>query len=367
MQRVRLALRSGGFGQIGTGFADILDFIPLPTLEFAVHKGGSERAITEVFCLTNGCVDRMLGQRMLDGGTVAQRVKQVVLRFLEQGFHVACLGGEEPGEPTLLARSAFQVPVGLAFLIQRSLWRSLALLPSSKWDSDCDVQNLLREVRNAANACDLKGEAIPTFVPATELQPANSFFSTLADDLCEWSRAILNTAADPDVTASGLEQYVIWLNSMREATCKSRNVAHVWEHVVSRSGKRVMGGDFSKLAESHGRYRALFLIQCVLLAFEVKSSSSLAIVMQRAFAVLPEFWSTTLAQCFNLEYMPSGATISRSRLYLDASFMLYMRERHEELICASSVFFVLMDSSPQGFQNWMMSEACSCPTVLLSV
>ena len=354
LDQPRLALRSSEFGQVGTAFVEVVDFIPLQIPEFGVHRGGAERAVTEVFQLTDSCVARMMTQTMLDGTTVADRVQEAVQKLARHNIRVANL--QDDG--TCLPSSALQLPVGLCFLIRNALWQSLVLVPNSKWDLDCDVLGLLQEVKLAAAQCDMKGQSLKTFVPPEDLQPVHHFFSTLADDLCEWSRAIISSSSDEDCTASDLEQYVIWLNSMREATSQHRAMAHVWE-AVTANGKRLLGGDFNKLTGAHGRYRALFLIQCVLLAFELKSSSSLAVGLQRAFAVLPDIWSKTLQQCFSVQCTPSGATISRSRLYLDAAFMLHMRERHEHLTQKSSVFFVLMDSSPQGFQNWMMSEASS--------
>ena len=362
-KHIRLALRSSDFGEVGTSFVDIVTFIPLRTPEYGVHQGGAERATTEVFQLTSACAERMLSQTMLDGSKVADRVNDVTRSLLEQGFQVSGVTLAESGDATLAPQSAIQIPVGLCFLIQNSLWRTLAVVPTGKWDMDCDVLGLLKEVKAVALQCESRGQSLETFLPLEGLRPTNTFFSMLADDLCEWSRAILNASEDSEATAAGLERYVLWLNTMREATCKQRTLTHVWEPVFSKAGKRLMGGDFSKLAGSHGRYRALFLIQCVLLALEVKCSSSLGVALQRAFAVLPEIWSKTLSECFAVQCVPSGATISRSRLYLDAAFMLYMREQHEEQISRGSVFFCLMDSSPQGFQNWMMSEAPKSQTV----
>ena len=355
-------MRSSGFGTVGTAFAEIITFIPLASPEYGVHRGGAERATTEVFELTDSCVLRMMSQVMLDGASVSDRISAVVKSLLEQELEVSGVEYAESGDAIVVPRSALQLPLGLCFLIQASLWRTLASLPTSKWDANCDVLGLLQEAKASAEKCESRGQSIATFVPVDGFQPSNHFFSMLADDLCEWSRAILRGSSDPDATANGLEQYIIWLNSMREASCKQRTMAHVWEPVYSKMGKRLMGGDFSRLAGSHGRYRALFLIQCVLLALEVKSSSSLGVALQRAFAVLPDVWGKTLSECFSVKYMPSGATISRSRLYLDAAFMMYMRAQHQEWVRNSSVFFVLMDSSPQGFQNWMMSEASSPKT-----
>ena len=347
---VRLALRSSDFGTAGTGFANILHFISLPTPEYAVHRGGGERALTECFQVTEGCLGRMLQQSMLDGRTVQSRVQEVVDLLLQSGTPVA--NGSVSVEGGLrVTDSCLQIPVGLCFLIKSSCWRTLALAHNSKWDVGCDALPLLQEVRAAASTCELKGYSLQTFLAATELQPVHQLFNRLADDLCEWGRAIVAGSADPQATTADLEQYVIWLNSMREATVKKRILEHAWESIGRGSV-----GRFNKISQSHGRYRAIFLIQCVLLAFHLKSSSTLGMALQRAFALLPEIWSKTLSECFSVEVLPSGATISRARLYLDAAYMLYMREEHERLLQGGACFYALMDSSPQGFQNWLMSE-----------
>ena len=348
-------MRSRGFGQTGTNFADIIDFVPLQVPEFAVHQGGAERAWTEVFELTDACTSRLLNQSMLDGSSTADRIAEIVRRFVQDGVSVA---GLDLGQASALRpTSALQLTPGLCFLVWQKIWRTIALVPGSRWDAGCDIGQLLLDVRSQARGCEKQGQSLTTFLPPTELQPAHQFFNLLADDLCEWGRAIISSSTDPDTTASELEQYVIWLNSMREATSTKRVLEHIWEPIFSADGKRLQAGRFSKVTQSHGRYRTLFLIQCVLLAFQLKSSSSVAVSLQRAFAVLPDIWRKTLDSCFSVEFAPSGATISRSRLYLDTAFMLYARDKLCKLTEEGSAFFVLMDSSPQGFQNWMMTEA----------
>ena len=356
--RFRLALHSQTFGTIGMGFAEILQFIRLPNPEFAVHRGGAERATTEGFRLTAACVDRMLQQQMRDGNAVHVRVREVAQRLLQEGVqqqdhlgNVLLSEGLGPAGLGHIFDTALQTPVGICYLVMNSVWHTLAIAPSGKWDPDCDASPLLSEVRRAANACELKGEDLQTFLPASSLQPTHQFFSLLADDLCEWGRAIIAASSTQEDTRESLEQYVIWLNSMREATAKKRVMDHAWE--ASTKGRL---GRFNPVTESHGRYRAIFLIQCVMLSFHLKSSSTVGLALQRAFAVLPDIWQKTLSACFSVECVPSGATISRARLYLDAAFMHYMREKHERLIDEEAVFFALTDSSPQGLQNWLMTE-----------
>ena len=190
------------------------------------------------------------------------------------------------------------------------------------------------------------------------LQPSNQLFTALAEDLCQWASSIVSASSDPELTTNDLEQYVIWLNSLREATCSKRRTAdHAWEKQSSSFSGRAGGrGAFNPSTGTRGRYRTMFLIQCLLFALHLKESSSVARALRRAFAILPDYWCKTLETCFSMESIPSAATISRARLYLDTAYMGFMRKEFSRLIASDSVFFLLMGSSPQGFQNWMMSE-----------
>ncbi|CAE7345990.1 unnamed protein product [Symbiodinium microadriaticum] len=258
-----LALRSRGFGQTGTNFADIIDFVPLQVPEFAVHQGGAERAWTEVFELTDACTSRLLNQSMLDGSSTADRIAEIVRRFVQDGVSVA---GLDLGQASALRpTSALQLTPGLCFLVWQKIWRTIALVPGSRWDAGCDIGQLLLDVRSQARGCEKQGQSLTTFLPPTELQPAHQFFNLLADDLCEWGRAIISSSTDPDTTASELEQYVIWLNSMREATSTKRVLEHIWEPIFSADGKRLQAGRFSKVFGVEGK----LLLHCAGIFFHL--------------------------------------------------------------------------------------------------
>ena len=54
--------------------------------------------------------------------------------------------------------------------------------------------------------------------------------------------------------------------------------------------------------------------------------------------------------------MPSGATISRARLYVDVGFMLLRQDYHDIIMASDPVLYGLVDSSPQGGRNWQLFE-----------
>ena len=54
--------------------------------------------------------------------------------------------------------------------------------------------------------------------------------------------------------------------------------------------------------------------------------------------------------------MPSPATISRYRLFLDHAHMQHMRALHRTMVEAGGVCYGLMDSSPQGRRDYLMQR-----------
>ncbi|OLP98609.1 hypothetical protein AK812_SmicGene18941 [Symbiodinium microadriaticum] len=341
-------------------FADAKDFLreseadisslPMKDLMVRMHAQLAERCTGLAFVRLSG----MMYSSLLDNLTPEQRVT-----LLGLGISVKQAAFDAAGNLCFLPRTAFQIPLGLCYLASHLSWRSLALVPNSKWDADCDAICLHQEVRYFADRCQFQGSAIADFVAPSVLQPSNQLFTALAEDLCQWASSIVSASEDPELTTNDLEQYVIWLNSLREASSSKRRTAdHQWEKQTSSSfsGRAGGRGAFNPSTGTRGRYRTMFLIQCLLFALHLKESSSVARALRRAFAILPDYWCKTLETCFSMESIPSAATVSRARLYLDTAFMGFMRKEFSRLIASDSVFFLLMDSSPQGFQNWMMAE-----------
>lgn len=56
--------------------------------------------------------------------------------------------------------------------------------------------------------------------------------------------------------------------------------------------------------------------------------------------------------------LPSPATLSRGRLYLDVAYMFRMREVHNEVMQSGALIMGMVDSSPQGGRDWVIHECC---------
>lgn len=63
--------------------------------------------------------------------------------------------------------------------------------------------------------------------------------------------------------------------------------------------------------------------------------------------------------------IPSDSVLSRYRIVLDCAFMMWMRDRHRS--SGSQVARCLLtDSSPQGLENWQITE-CFCVTDVVDI
>ena len=80
------------------------------------------------------------------------------------------------------------------------------------------------------------------------------------------------------------------------------------------------------------------------------------VILRRAFSVVPRGVGQAAIEMIDKVGLPSPATLSRARFYADVSFMMAYRDRHAAMVSGGAVFFGLLDSSPQGGRNYLMSE-----------
>jgi hypothetical protein len=104
-------------------------------------------------------------------------------------------------------------------------------------------------------------------------------------------------------------------------------------------------------------YKTGFLLECLVLSFGLRSSSSVGAAMLQAARCLPPVWAASLSGVIQgTKSTPSASTLSRARLYVDVGFMLCMQQEHALLLAESPILFGLVDSSPQGGRNWELLE-----------
>ena len=344
----RLRMRGS---RLGTCFLEVVQYIPLPSPQPAIHKGAAERPNTEVSSLTDQCV-----QRLLDQGNMADENRDGLILHL----------GESPPED-FPCKSAFQVPIGLGQLFYVQRWSTLAVSPTSKWDRDSDIFDLLSRVRKCSKNIENCSAAVAFVAEAAGSSPvAPNTYALLAQDLMSWSSSICASTDNPQETRDLIHRYVLDLNTAHESHSSEAFASYAWELGGAKHGKF-----YNQQLQAFGQYRAAFLLECVMFSFNLRRSGLLKKALIRAVRVLPPFWSSTLEDMLKGGCLPSEATISRARLFLDVAFMLHWQQVWKNQMLAGAtldsksgpgeckcpgVLYLLADSSPQGQQNWFMVE-----------
>ena len=125
--------------------------------------------------------------------------------------------------------------------------------------------------------------------------------------------------------------------------------ANVHEGVLAIRGR--VAATSARLA-----YDALFLVKCMLLVYHLRDAASLRKVLQRSIEiVIPKTFAGVILETLQPGKLqiPSPTKISRSRLTLDAAFMLCQREKHNspERDC---IRYMVADSSVQGHHDFLL-------------
>ncbi len=70
-----------------------------------------------------------------------------------------------------------------------------------------------------------------------------------------------------------------------------------------------------------------------------------------SFNILPQVWKRSWESLMSSEHaVASAATLSRARLTVDISYMVYWQQKYDATLAEQNppVFYLLVDSSPQG-------------------
>jgi hypothetical protein len=181
--------------------------------------------------------------------------------------------------------------------------------------------------------------------------------SCIADNLVRWAPTIIGHARQQgperaDEESNLLEDFVYWLRSADRQLDSGELVSH------SLAFRR--RGHWSAQLGKYFSYRSGFLLECLILSFNLRSASKLHASVHQALRLLPPAWQKSISTILSSSQstMASAATISRSRLTIDIAYMIYMRRQFESLITndRAPVCFAMFDSSPQGGRNWLLGE-----------
>ena len=123
--------------------------------------------------------------------------------------------------------------------------------------------------------------------------------------------------------------------------------------------------NFNDICNERGQFGHQLLANCLIFAFNIRGTStrvSLKLMLKRAFRCGPEFFQQAAERMLDNVLVPSAATLTRARFYIDTAWMLQMRQTHQRIIEGGGVMFGLLDSSPQGGRNWLLAEyTCILP------
>ena len=116
-------------------------------------------------------------------------------------------------------------------------------------------------------------------------------------------------------------------------------------------------------------FAPLFLIHALIFSFHLRSTkktanmkkwghetNALNVVMARALRCFPPEVASLAQLVVQKMVLPSAATMTRARFYLDVAWMLQMSQFHSRLISEGACLYGMLDSSPQGGRNWLMTE-----------
>ena len=275
--------------------------------------------------------------------------------------------------------TVLQLPYEIASLICVDLWKYLALdIRSRVAKSSSMFGSWTAMKRNPYLQDHLKPTRLEhRLEDALEVDSApstnifeQSMFLQMANSLRTWAETIAQNSANVQGTQGQIALYVDWLDECVRALDKERSQA--W--LRTQTGRR--GGDQTQHALAPfqqtvrgNTFAPLFLIHALIFSFHLRSTdktanmkkwghdtSALNVVMARALRCFPPEVASLAQLVVQKMVLPSAATMTRARFYLDVAWMLQMSQFHSRLISEGACLYGMLDSSPQGGRNWLMTE-----------
>ena len=286
------------------------------------HRGQSFQKFV-AFELISECVERALAQHTSQGSTAAEVCQQ-----WKNAYGPAIQNLLDEANPS----SCLQLPCHIAALASKGLWDYLAFPESSRFDRSSDIyrlrEQMLAALQGVQNSDHLRQETLESVKRDGILN--HNMFRTIAESLINWSTAIVSAAANDDDKQERtlrLEQMVAWLEAIEKATDES-------QLLESRLSTRQFG-DWNDELCKFTTYKSGFLLERLVLTFGLRSASTFADTVKQAIRLLPPAWSSTLTSLMQADHsMPSAATLSRARLYIDVGFMIFLQDHFAKVLGA---------------------------------
>ena len=279
-------------------------------------------------------------------------------------------------------------PLGLLLLHQSVSFLAMSnsrLLPPGL----PDIEHILRlrrllQSQHASKPQDRATSSSSSAKPASAALTASSF-QLLVETLDSWTDVMLRgTARDPERREEIFQE----MNMLRRWGCNLAHELHpltvaatklegsklqqgvlgkglrlkarLWGASGREERRRLKKIAGSKVPEFFlsGRYASWFAIHSVMFASFLKNSDRLSGALKQALsmAFAPNI-ASDLLEALGSVALPSAATLSRWRLQFEAASSLLMREDvSQALLSEGLTLHVLIDSSPQGGRDWLLTE-----------
>ena len=181
----------------------------------------------------------------------------------------------------------------------------------------------------------------------------------MANSLRTWAETVAQNSANVQGPQGQIALYVDWLDECVRALDKERSQA--W--LRTQTGRR--GGDQTQHALAPfqqtvrgNTFAPLFLIHALIFSFHLRSikkianmekwgdaTNALNVVMARALRCFPPEVASVAQDVVQKMVLPSAATMTRARFYLDVAWMLQMSQLHSRLISEGACLYGMLDSS----------------------
>ena len=369
-QRSILEFAADSSKRVGSVFLRVLDAIALSEASSPVVSGAKSYANHKSFVMTHHGIQHLMGSVATSGRTMTEHLSDWCS---EEEYRTGSAALQQNG---LGPPCAVVVASALALLTAHGFISSLVFTPGSRYTPNPYLNPLTAKIR-ALSRCNDNGSALAA-LPADDVAMMDREAAQVLETECA---NLAEGELDRDMLlsiAKSLRQYV-QLGSLRECPAELQVGADasldiqrqlVWlegfwrasaKDQVSRSRLQRSSKGFQGVWDNdmgcNVTYKPAFLLQCVVLSFNLRSSHNLPETIHAALNCLPDIWKQTLQRLIEDARTPSASTLSRARLSVDVSFMLWMRSRHARLLQDPQLtVFVKVDSTPLGGNNWEVVE-----------
>ena len=322
-------------------------------------------SVVRVCRVSSSMEARRLTWSMLSGRTRSiMQFKLATLQGHRHWLHISSsVGGTmqaTAGIDVLPTFAMFVEPPTVAHLVVQGLFARLPWFPT--WQAQHQLCNSSPFPGHYAYSVGVRSVLPELTEQGLQAAISTATLTSTAQRLQHWAGSILDHHPEDRHHLEG-----IVLNLMHGA----RSLGDGRDHVVGGS--------------HHWRYRSSVIVHTIMMCGNLCDAHKLRQTMRTAAKLCFPAMGQAVDDAMDSARIPSGATISRGRYWVDVVFMLYMRDVHrqqrleaqpvhvrdERLAIIMNVpcfHYLKTDASPQGGREWLLSMSVSVhPTSLISL